>query len=167
MTKLVKFRMRTNYTNISLFGYVNRINTKELDTQVDTSEIKHIKQLFWQTLYLPLCQRKDGGNEFETTTKACSAVIYPRVRFSINLPLCGFFVNAIHSWNSGIRLGFSNEDPLPVVFVCKIDNMSGFRSGLDTFMLCFCWSRKRVVWMVITKILETCEDGIQLRDYTV
>ena len=46
VTKLVKFRMRTIYTNISLFGYVNRINTKELDTQVDTSEIKHIKQLF-------------------------------------------------------------------------------------------------------------------------
>jgi len=48
--------------------------------------------------------------------------------------------------------------------------MSGFRSGLDTFMLCLCWSRKRVVWLVITNILEKdiasvfhTEDGNQLQ----
>jgi len=46
MTKRVKFRTRTNYANTSLLGYVKGIHTKELDTQVDTSQMKHIKQLF-------------------------------------------------------------------------------------------------------------------------
>ena len=42
----VKFRTRTNYANTSLFGYVKVIHTKELDTRVDTNQMKHIKQLF-------------------------------------------------------------------------------------------------------------------------